>query len=59
VTTAGKPGHQAVTALRPPPAVQSALVRSDIRHTFDPFVRTIGEWWPTQPFSARKTASAT
>jgi hypothetical protein len=44
----------AVTALRRPPVRQSALVRSDVRHTFETFVRTIGTWWPVDPFSAGK-----
>ena len=43
-----------VTALRRPPVRQSVLVRSDRRHTFDTFVRTIGIWWPVTPFSAGK-----
>jgi uncharacterized protein YndB with AHSA1/START domain len=41
-----------VTALRRPPVRQSTMVRSDVRHTFDTFVRTIGIWWPADPFSA-------
>jgi uncharacterized protein YndB with AHSA1/START domain len=41
----------AVTALRRPPIRQSTMVRSDVRHTF---VRTIGIWWPVDPFSAGK-----
>lgn len=41
-----------VAALRRPPVRQSTLVRSDRRHTFDTFVRTIGIWWPVTPFSA-------
>ena len=41
-----------VTALRRPPVRQSTMVRSDPRHTFDTFVRTIGAWWPAVPFSA-------
>ena len=45
-----EPGR--VTALRRPPVRQSTLVRSDRRHTFDTFVRTIGIWWPVTPFSA-------
>ncbi len=43
-----------VAALRRPPVRQSTLVRSDVRHTFDTFVRTIGTWWPVDPFSAGK-----
>ena len=39
------------TSLRRPPVRQSTLVRSDRRHTFDVFVRTIGIWWPVTPFS--------
>jgi len=34
-----------------PPVRQSTLVRSDVAHTFEVFVRTIGVWWPVQPFS--------
>ncbi|MFI5069010.1 MAG: SRPBCC domain-containing protein [Streptosporangiales bacterium] len=41
-----------VTALRRPPVRQSTMVRSDVRHTFDTFVRSIGIWWPVTPFSA-------
>jgi Activator of Hsp90 ATPase homolog 1-like protein len=41
-----------VTALCRPPVRQSTMVRSDARHTFDTFVRTIGVWWPVTPFSA-------
>ena len=28
------------------------MVRSDLGHTFEVFVRTIGTWWPVNPFSA-------
>ena len=45
-----QPGPVAV--LRRPPVRQSTTVRSDARHTFDTFVRTIGAWWPAVPFSA-------
>ena len=45
-------GRPAVTTLRRPPVRQSTLVRSDIGHTFDVFVRAIGSWWPADPFSA-------
>ncbi|GLW12691.1 ligand-binding SRPBCC domain protein [Microtetraspora sp. NBRC 13810] len=41
-----------VVPLRRPPVRQATLVRSDIDHTFDVFVRTIGVWWPVRPFSA-------
>jgi hypothetical protein len=34
------------------PVSQSKLVRSTLVHTFDTVVRSIGAWWPTQPFSA-------
>jgi hypothetical protein len=37
--------------LHRPPARQATMVRSDVTHTFDTFVRTIGVWWPVQPFS--------
>jgi uncharacterized protein YndB with AHSA1/START domain len=43
-----------VTPLRRPPVRQSTVVRSDREHTFDVFVRTIGIWWPVNPFSAGK-----
>jgi uncharacterized protein YndB with AHSA1/START domain len=40
--------------LRRPPIRQSTTVRSDVRHTFETFVHTIGIWWPVDPFSAGK-----
>jgi uncharacterized protein YndB with AHSA1/START domain len=40
-----------VVTLRRPPIRQATLVRSDVRHTFDVFVATIGRWWPLRPFS--------
>lgn len=43
-----------VRTLRRPPVRQSVLVRSNRSHTFDVFVRTIGVWWPVNPFSAGK-----
>jgi hypothetical protein len=42
----------AVTAVRRPPIRQATMVRSDVHHTFDVFVREIGTWWPTATFSA-------
>jgi hypothetical protein len=44
----------AATTARRPPVRQSTVVRSDVRHTFEVFVRTIGTWWPADPFSAGK-----
>jgi hypothetical protein len=41
----------ALLPLRRPPVRESMLVRSDIDHTFDVFVRTIRLWWPLQPMS--------
>jgi hypothetical protein len=38
--------------LRRPPVRQDTVVRSDIDHTFEVFVRTIGVWWPVHPFSS-------
>lgn len=35
-----------------PPIRRATLVRSDVDHTFDVFVRTIGAWWPVRPYSA-------
>jgi hypothetical protein len=46
--------EQSVIPLRRPPVRQATLVRSDVEHTFEVFVRTIGVWWPVQPFSAGK-----
>jgi uncharacterized protein YndB with AHSA1/START domain len=40
-----------VVPLRRPPIRQSTLVRSDVAHTFDVFVDTIGAWWPLRPYS--------
>jgi uncharacterized protein YndB with AHSA1/START domain len=42
----------AAVPLRRPPVRQATVVRSTLAHTFDTFVRTIGVWWPLQPFSA-------
>ena len=47
-----------VTALCRPPVRQSTMVRSDVGHTFDKFVRTIGVWWPVAPFSAGRDRTA-
>ena len=33
------------------PIRRSTIVRSDQTHTFDVFVRKLGEWWPLQPYS--------
>ena len=41
-----------VVALQRPPVRCTSTVRSSRAHTFDVFVRTIGTWWPAQPFSA-------
>jgi hypothetical protein len=41
-----------VARIAPSPVRQFTLVRSDVKHTFDVFVRTIGVWWPTNPASA-------
>jgi uncharacterized protein YndB with AHSA1/START domain len=55
MTGASEPADTAaVTVLRRPPIRQSVVVRSDQAHTFTTFVRTIGAWWPVQPFSAGK-----
>ena len=51
----GDPGRRGfVTPLRRPPMRQSVVVRAPQRRTFDTFIRTIGAWWPVQPFSAGK-----
>jgi hypothetical protein len=46
------PDRPSVIPLRRPPVRQATIVRSDIAHTFDVFVRAIGVWWPVNPFSA-------
>lgn len=38
-------------ALRRPAIHASTLVRSDVEHTFDGFVRHIGAWWPIERLS--------
>ena len=48
-----------VVERRPPPVRQSTLVRSDVAHTFEVFVRTIGVWWPTDPVSSGASTPAT
>ena len=48
------PAQAPVIPLRRPPVRQSTVVRSDREHTFGVFVRTIGVWWPVNPFSAGK-----
>ena len=47
-------GESDVTLLRRPPVRQATTVRSDLDHTFDTFVRTIGTWWPVQHLSIGK-----
>ena len=46
------PGEARSPSSPRPPIRQTTIVRSDIGHTFDVFVRTIGQWWPVNPFSA-------
>jgi hypothetical protein len=48
------PAEPIVVPLRRPPVRQATVVRSDVEHTFSVFVRSIGAWWPVQPFSAGK-----
>ena len=49
-TTGPTPSQQTTVRTRPP-VRQSTIVRSDVEHTFDAFVRTIGAWWPVEPLS--------
>lgn len=44
----GGPGR---LATRSAPIRQATMVRSGREHTFEVFVRRIGDWWPTRPFS--------
>jgi hypothetical protein len=39
------------TVLSRPPVRQATIVRSDIDHTFEAFVRMIGAWWPVESLS--------
>lgn len=48
----GAPERSKVVPLRRAPVRQATVVRSDVAHTFDVFVRTVGVWWPVAPFSA-------
>lgn len=52
-TSASSPSHR-TTGLSRPPVRQSTVVRSDVDHTFDAFVRMIGVWWPVEPLSIGK-----
>ncbi len=49
-TNAPTPSHE-TTVLRRPPVRQSTIVRSELDHTFEAFVRMIGSWWPVEPLS--------
>ena len=40
-----------VRPLARPPIRKDTIVRSDVGHTFDVFVREIGAWWPMTPYS--------
>jgi uncharacterized protein YndB with AHSA1/START domain len=50
-STAGPTPSQETTVLSRPPVRQSTIVRSDVDHTFEAFVRLIGAWWPVEPIS--------
>ncbi len=52
-TSASSPSHR-TTGLSRPPVRQSTVIRSDVDHTFDVFVRMIGVWWPVEPLSGGK-----
>jgi len=51
MTSASDAAAADTVPLRRPPVRRATLVRSDVQHTFTTFVRTIGSWWPVQPFS--------
>jgi hypothetical protein len=48
-----------VSTLRRPAVHASTLVRSDVEHTFDVFVTTIGDWWPLDQVSAGRERART
>ncbi len=52
-TAPRNPSHE-TTVLGRPPVRQSTIVRSDVDHTFEAFVRTISAWWPVEPLSIGK-----
>lgn len=49
-STTPSPANEATVSSRPP-VRQSTIVRSDVDHTFEAFVRLIGAWWPVDPLS--------
>ena len=51
--SAPTPSHESSVLARPP-VRQSTIVRSDVDHTFEAFVRMIGAWWPVVPLSVGK-----
>ncbi len=53
-STAARNPSDTTTALGRPPVRQSTIVRSDVDHTFEAFVRMIGTWWPVEPLSIGK-----
>lgn len=50
-STAGPTPPQETPVRSHPPVHQSTIVRSDVEHTFEAFVRMIGSWWPVEPLS--------
>ena len=52
-SAARTPSHK-TTDLGRWPVRQSTIVRSDVDHTFEAFVRMIGAWWPTEMLSIGK-----
>ncbi len=54
MASAAEPSPRRTTAVGRPPVRQSTVVRCDVAHTFDAFVRTIGAWWPVCPLSIGK-----
>lgn len=53
--TGSPPDRSSTSTRRRSPVRQSTTVRSDIDHTFEAFVRRIGEWWPVEPLSIGKS----
>ena len=45
---------QKSAVLSRPPVRQSTIVRSDVDHTFEAFVRMMGAWWPVERLSVGK-----
>jgi hypothetical protein len=51
VATSSGSAPDNVRAFERPPIRQATVVRSELAHTFEVFIGTIGQWWPAAPYS--------